>query len=353
MEEEQKLVQRSSVLSRLQMSPMSLWLLDMARKLPEVKLDGFAIDTSSAPSPQWLPPNVRLRQVDNFTDDLLKGEQEAYDIVRIANLAGFIVDNNPGPVIQNAMAMLKPGGYIEWDELDSAHHGVVRSTSTAPSPRIHELLRCVHDHEHALGPRGWINSLPDILARHGLQVPLGQHRYRLPLAYAKVDNDTWFEEFEALSYRLESQEHGNELRRLMIAAKEACAKDEQAVTADLVIAVGRKITTFIILSSRAQHIPLESHSVSADPPLGEGLGSLIQPSAYPIDALQSMGPLGGSFQWSPRVLLTANDAPAQHRAHIRDKTKLDSSSKVKMFYDSTITCGSRATLVNLWRSIAI
>ncbi|KAL8682029.1 MAG: hypothetical protein Q9186_001905 [Xanthomendoza sp. 1 TL-2023] len=158
----------------------------MAKRLPEITIDGFAIDLSNAPSPQWLPPNVTIQKVDNYTTDLPKDDHSTYDVVRVANLAAFIEDNNPGPVIKNVLAML------------------------------------------------------NILARYGLQVKSGQHRYRLPFAYAKIDNDTCFKDFEKLSYRMEDQEEGRELRQQMASAKEECDDGGHAITADLVVAVGRK-----------------------------------------------------------------------------------------------------------------
>ncbi|KAL8731023.1 MAG: hypothetical protein Q9166_003674 [cf. Caloplaca sp. 2 TL-2023] len=213
----------------------------MAKKLPNVKIEGFTIDTLMAPPAHWLPPNVAIRKVDSFTTEVSKDDLQSYDIVRVANLAKHIEDNNPGPVIKNVLAMLKPGGYVQWDELDTAHYGIVRLDPTIPAPRLHALLKRVHDHQHALGPRGWIDSLPDILARYGLQIQPGQHRHRLPFAYAKAENDSCFAEFEALSYRLEDQQDRQELRQLMTAAREDCEQLGQAVMVDLVVAVGRKV----------------------------------------------------------------------------------------------------------------
>ncbi|KAL8799012.1 MAG: hypothetical protein Q9182_006224 [Xanthomendoza sp. 2 TL-2023] len=232
----------------------------MAKRLPEITIDGFAIDLTNTPLPQWLPPNVTIRKVDNYTTDLPKDEQSTYDVVRVANLATSIEDNNPGPVIKNILTMLsecqtslyvgvpvltlmaneEPGGYIQWDEVDTAHRSIVQSNPSVPISEMNSLLNHVHNHEHSLGPRGWIDSLPDILARYGLQVHAGQHRFRLPFAYAKIDNDTCFKDFEELSYRLGDHDDGRELRRQMTAAKEECEKGGHAITADLVVAVGRK-----------------------------------------------------------------------------------------------------------------
>ncbi|KAL8779280.1 MAG: hypothetical protein Q9213_007012 [Squamulea squamosa] len=213
----------------------------MAKKIPEVPIDGFAIDTSKTPPPQWLPRNVTIRRVESYVVNPVTDPQPAYDVIRISNLAAFIDNNDPGSVIKNAMAMLKPGGYIQWDELDTAHYGIVKPDPTTEAPHLHALVNCVHDHDHGRGPRGWINSLPDILARYGLQVQAGAHRYRLPSAYANVENENCFKEFEELSYQMDDKQQGEDLRQLMAAARRDCEQLGQAITADLVVAVGRKV----------------------------------------------------------------------------------------------------------------
>ncbi|KAL8848077.1 MAG: hypothetical protein Q9221_006879 [Calogaya cf. arnoldii] len=213
----------------------------MAKKLPNVQIDGFAIDTSIVPPSQSLPPKVTIRRVQSYTTDLAQNGQPAYDIVRISNLAASIEDNDPGSVVKNAMAKLKPGGYIQWDELDTAHYGIVKSNPTHSASRLQTLLKFVHENDNTLSPRGWIDSLPDILARYGLQVQAGHHRYRLPFAYAHMENDNCFKDFEELSYRLVEPGDGKKLRQLMAAAKEDCDRLRQMVTADLVVVVGRKV----------------------------------------------------------------------------------------------------------------
>ncbi|KAL8992457.1 MAG: hypothetical protein Q9188_007579 [Gyalolechia gomerana] len=83
------------------------WLLDLAKKLhAPVQLDGFDIDISLAPPPQWLPDNVTIQGLENYTDRVPQHSIQAYDIVHVTNIAPTIKDNNPAAVIKNIMAML-------------------------------------------------------------------------------------------------------------------------------------------------------------------------------------------------------------------------------------------------------
>lgn len=213
----------------------------MAKRLPNIHIDGFTIDNSLVPPPQGLPPKVTIHHVESYASSFVTSGQSTYDVIRICSLAANVENNDPGSVVENAMAMLKPGGYIEWDELDTAHYNLVKTDFTRPAFQSQSLLKRIRHHSHTLSPCGWIDSLPDILARHGLQVEGRQHRYRLPFAYAKLENDNSFKEFEDLSYGLADKDEGRELRQSMAAAKEECDQMGHMVTADLVIVAGRKV----------------------------------------------------------------------------------------------------------------
>ncbi|KAL8895395.1 MAG: hypothetical protein Q9192_003656 [Flavoplaca navasiana] len=204
-------------------------------------MDGFTIDDSLVPPPSGLPAGVTIHKVESYTSNFVTSGQPTYDVIRICNLAANVQNNDPGSVVKNAMAMLKPGGYIEWDELDTARYSLVKTDLTHPASQLQTLLRHIHHHSDMLSPCGWIDSLPDILGRYGLQVEGRQHRYRLPFAYAKIENGKSFKEFVDLSYRLADKDEGMELRQLMATAKEECDRMGHMVTADLVIVVGRKV----------------------------------------------------------------------------------------------------------------
>ncbi|KAL8835225.1 MAG: hypothetical protein Q9170_003421 [Blastenia crenularia] len=215
----------------------------MAKKLlPPIKLDGYDIDISHAPPPQWLPPNVTITAVDSYTTKPPDHLLQSYHIVRVANIASSIIDNDPSPVIKNVMQMLRPGGYIQWHEPDTAHRRIVKSDAALPSPHLMDLLKYVEDREYELGPRGWVDSLPDILTRWGLEVPVGGHRYWLPDKYVKVETDRFLLEVEEVAGKKDKrvQGSGGELRALVRKAGEECARNGQGVRCDMVVVIGRK-----------------------------------------------------------------------------------------------------------------
>ncbi|RAK95951.1 class I SAM-dependent methyltransferase [Aspergillus ibericus CBS 121593] len=112
-----------------------IWLIDLAREHPGVQCDGYDISTEQYPAAGWLPPNVRLE-----TLDLLKPIPEAlrgqYDIVHVGLVVLVVENDDPTTVLENLLALLKPGGYLQWDESDFG--GLETSSPDASIP--HEAL---------------------------------------------------------------------------------------------------------------------------------------------------------------------------------------------------------------------
>ncbi|KAF2769701.1 hypothetical protein EJ03DRAFT_271707, partial [Teratosphaeria nubilosa] len=95
------------------------WLLDTAREFPEHEYHGFDISSSYFIIRPYLPKNMILHVWDALTrpsEDFV-GQ---LDIVHTRAPYSAVVDNNAEPLIKNLLALLKPGGHIQWEEKDTA-----------------------------------------------------------------------------------------------------------------------------------------------------------------------------------------------------------------------------------------
>lgn len=92
-----------------------LWAIHVAREVPSAQVDGLDIDMTQAPHPSWLPDTVRLREWDMFSPvpGDLRGK---YDLVHVRLLVLVLSGVDAGPAIRNMLALLKPGGWLQWDE---------------------------------------------------------------------------------------------------------------------------------------------------------------------------------------------------------------------------------------------
>ncbi|OOF94525.1 hypothetical protein ASPCADRAFT_397340 [Aspergillus carbonarius ITEM 5010] len=144
----------------------SLWLIDVSRDLPHAQLDGYDIDLTQSPPPQWLPPNITLHKWDALTPapPPLHGK---YDIVHVRLAVLFLSGIDPSPFIRNLYTLLKPGGWIQWDELDCANISVKKSNPLdgVSVPALEELrVACSADGRH-----DWSVELAEILAKEGFE----------------------------------------------------------------------------------------------------------------------------------------------------------------------------------------
>ncbi|KAL8950519.1 MAG: hypothetical protein Q9222_003458 [Ikaeria aurantiellina] len=231
MDQMRELSQRQTAFTGPQLSSMS-----------SVKLDAFHLATSPMPTSTWLPANITKQTFNPLIDEVPDDMRGLYDIVRVANLASLVRNNDPGKIIHNVVQMLKPGGWIQWNELDSAHRRVISSNPTVPSTHLSALLRYVDECENVMvGPRGWINSLGDIFSRYGLEQ--SRHdRFGMPDAYKVFENEYALLGMEELSRDLDARgsEEGQKVREMLGMAVEECGRNGQVVGMEMVVAIGRK-----------------------------------------------------------------------------------------------------------------
>ena len=147
-----------------------MWLIDVARELPTAQLDGFDIDLTQAPHQQWLPSNVNLRPW-NIFDDVPSDVMGKYDIVHVRLLALVIEQGDPRSVLRNLLVMLKPGGYLQWDDIDSSEMCVKKVDSLLQAPALEQL----REMSYANGRNDWILQLPRSASEEGFQDAILYH----------------------------------------------------------------------------------------------------------------------------------------------------------------------------------
>ncbi|KAF7879458.1 hypothetical protein EAF04_000654 [Stromatinia cepivora] len=106
-----------------------------------------------------------MRHWDIFTDlpDEMVGE---FDYVHVRLLV-LVLEGNNQAFIQKLLRMLKPGGYLQWDELDCVNMHVKLPTS---SPDIKApALEKIREMSWANGRYDWTLKIPEFLTEAGFQ----------------------------------------------------------------------------------------------------------------------------------------------------------------------------------------
>ncbi|KAH8664701.1 S-adenosyl-L-methionine-dependent methyltransferase [Xylariales sp. PMI_506] len=116
------------------------WLLALDRQLASSatapggskkswKLHGYDFNPINFPPAHTLPETVTLTNLDVLASPLPAGLAGTYDVVHIRAFISLVLNNDPAPILKQAFALLKPGGWLQWEE--SRHDNY---TVEAPPP---------------------------------------------------------------------------------------------------------------------------------------------------------------------------------------------------------------------------
>jgi ubiquinone/menaquinone biosynthesis C-methylase UbiE len=95
-----------------------VWLLDLAKELPPTsRLDGYDFDTSKFPEENSVLSNIRLRFA-NALEPFPAEVQGIYGLVHVRLVMFGLKAEQWELMATNLFRLLKPGGYLLWDELD-------------------------------------------------------------------------------------------------------------------------------------------------------------------------------------------------------------------------------------------
>ena len=151
-------------------SGTGMWLIDVSRELPEAQLDGFDLNLRQVPHEKWLPSNVRVRHW-NILEDPPNDLVGKYDYVHTRLLVLVVEQKDPRPIIRNLHKILKPGGYIQWDELDTVNMSVKKVNPNLQAPALEQL----REWSYADGRHDWTVQLPTFFTEEGFRDAKGDH----------------------------------------------------------------------------------------------------------------------------------------------------------------------------------
>ncbi|KAI0842967.1 hypothetical protein F5Y06DRAFT_256565 [Hypoxylon sp. FL0890] len=144
-----------------------IWLLDLAPQLDaSVELLGLDTDITQVGPKEWLPANMSLREWNVLTDvpdDLVA----KFDVVNL-RLFCWVIDNDPEPVLKNIIRLLKPGGYLQWGDVDVQSMRIETSSPDVPTDKLVALWDETVPKDTKLFA-GWSRDLERLFGNHGLQ----------------------------------------------------------------------------------------------------------------------------------------------------------------------------------------
>lgn len=189
-----------------------LWMLDVAREIPTAQVDGTDNDLTKAPHASWLPDNVTMHSWDIFQDppSNLVGQ---YDLVHVRLLVLVLSGLDAKPVLRRMLQLLKPGGTLQWDDLDCVNMHVRKVNPSVSASALDEICTL----SYSSGRHDWLLDLPQMLEAEGFQHAQMYHYSEGP-TMTRAFNDLHMytmDEFAASLMRIGKTEAAGKLYRLI------------------------------------------------------------------------------------------------------------------------------------------
>ncbi|OQE34335.1 hypothetical protein PENCOP_c021G02824 [Penicillium coprophilum] len=174
-----------------------IWLLDLASQLPQsAQLDGFDFSEEQFPHEDFWPANVTFNKLDAF-GDVPEHLANKYDVVHMRYWCSIVRNNDPARLIQHAAGLLKPGGYLQWEEADTGRL-VVRGKL---AEQLSQLMRSTFTAEGI--HFDWLGKIPEHVRKQGLNV-LASQMEELPPSLAPLCSVTYLAGLAEMFRKMES-----------------------------------------------------------------------------------------------------------------------------------------------------
>ncbi|RDW59313.1 class I SAM-dependent methyltransferase [Aspergillus mulundensis] len=119
---------------------LTIWALELAAQLPpSARVTGYGTSESTFPLSQYWPPNVSFSALDCL-GEVLEALVGQFDVVHLRMWALVIRDNDTSTLIRSAAKLLKPGGYLQWED---APFGSVVAPGEAAF-HVREMMRAIN-----------------------------------------------------------------------------------------------------------------------------------------------------------------------------------------------------------------
>ncbi|KAF7587095.1 hypothetical protein BBP40_007734 [Aspergillus hancockii] len=149
----------------------SLWLADVARELPQAELDGLDVCLTQATNQHWLPSNITLHEWNILNKTVPSELVGKYDLVHVRSLALALAGKDPKTVIRNLYQLVRPGGYLQWEESDYKSMCVKKIDQAVETPALEELVKL----HYSEGRHDWTLGISQLLSEEGFQHTQEEH----------------------------------------------------------------------------------------------------------------------------------------------------------------------------------
>ncbi|KAL7894406.1 hypothetical protein HDV63DRAFT_161652 [Trichoderma sp. SZMC 28014] len=134
-----------------------IFALALAAAHPEARIEASDISLAQVPNQHWWPANVTFAVLDIFQDPLPASLLARYDVLCLRHFVS-LQPGDPGPLIARLLAMLRPGGYLHWQEWDLTTAAVFAPDGTS-TPKMQALIDYINHPDRHAARATWVGDL--------------------------------------------------------------------------------------------------------------------------------------------------------------------------------------------------
>ncbi|KAK4073022.1 uncharacterized protein Triagg1_5699 [Trichoderma aggressivum f. europaeum] len=134
-----------------------IFALALATAHPEARIEASDISLAQVPARHWWPANVTFAVLDALQDPLPASLIGRYDVLCLRHFVS-LQPGDPRPLIARLLSMLKPGGYLHWQEWDLTTAAVFAPDGTS-TPKMQALIDYINDPARHAAQATWVGDL--------------------------------------------------------------------------------------------------------------------------------------------------------------------------------------------------
>jgi SAM-dependent methyltransferase len=142
-----------------------IFALALADAHPSARIEASDISLAQVPAKHWWPANATFSVLDvlrDLNDPLPPALIEHYDVLCLRHFVSLLPDD-PRPLIARLLTMLKPGGYLHWQEWDLTT-AAISGPEGVETPKMQALVDYIQHPSRHVAQATWVGDLHDRVA---------------------------------------------------------------------------------------------------------------------------------------------------------------------------------------------
>lgn len=135
-----------------------IFSLELARQNPQIRIEASDLSLAQTPPIGWWPSNVTFQELDIFAPipDTLLGR---YDVVCIRHfICVLLPSGDPKPLLRALLKLLKPGGYLQWQEWDLQSNTARVAKTGDIAPKLQAMNSSITGPNQLLTGTKWVRE---------------------------------------------------------------------------------------------------------------------------------------------------------------------------------------------------